>query len=243
MPARTRRPLDVCRALGVARGPRLACALLLVLGATGCRKQPADPAREGDGTAAPAAADGGSTATTPGAVPGPVPGDAAATTTATATDGTTDGGDVAPGEVLPAIFLSRKRTTSFVGGFLLPDSRPVDAVWQPTRDDFDRLLAGLPARLEADRDRRGSVVATRLRQQLSGEPADAAWDRYGVQVVGVVSGERRLVYANFYCNPGRALRDQPEELVMVLDGGTCYFQVWFDVSSGEYPRVVINGEA
>lgn len=243
MPARTRNPLDEGRALGVARGPRLACALLLVLGAAGCRKQPADPARAGDGTTAPAAADGGSSTTAPGAVPGPTPGDAAATTAATLPDATTDGSDAAPGEVLPAIFLSRERTASFVGGFLLPDSRPVDAVWQPTRDDFDRLLAGLPARLEADRDRRGSVVAARLRQQLSGEPPDAAWDRYGVQVVGVVSGERRLVYANFFCNPRWTLRDRPEELVMVLDGGTCYFQVWFDVSSGEYPRVVINGEA
>jgi hypothetical protein len=212
--------------------------LVVLAVVAGCRKQEVATGREAPdgGPSVATAGDGGPTAVT-GPATDAVPGADATTTT------TGDGGAAEPGERLPAIFLSRPRVESFVGSFLLPDSRPVSGVWLPTRDDLDRLLAGLPARLEADRDGRGKEVAGRVRRQLAGDAPDAAWDRYGVQVVGVVSGERRLVYANFYCNPEQALRSDPEELVMVLDGGSCYFQVWFDPQAGEYPRIVINGEA
>ncbi|MBN1771937.1 MAG: hypothetical protein JXB32_11780 [Deltaproteobacteria bacterium] len=224
---------------------RMTVLLLLVVAAvaSGCRKQ--EPATEGGppGGAAVATMDGGSAGPGTAGTGAAEPGEEATTTTTTTTTTLGDGGEGEAEEILPAVFISAQRAESFVGSFLLPDSRPVDGVWQPSRDDLDRLLAGLPARLESDRDTRGKVVAERLRRFLAGERPDASWDRYGVQVVGVAAGDRRLVYANFYCNPRNALRAGPQELVMVLDGGTCYFQVWFDPASGEYPRVVINGEA
>ncbi|NMC71202.1 MAG: hypothetical protein GYA57_14205 [Myxococcales bacterium] len=211
--------------------PLLALALLLV---PGCRKEtpPSDAGGPEDVAAVPPP-DAGSASPAPGEP------DAAAGGGPAAVSGP-DGGRAA-GEPFRVVFFPVSRAQSFVGSFLLPDSRPVDAVWTPTRDDLDRLLAGLPARLEADRDRRGKEIAGSLRRVLSGDRPDAAWDRYGVQVVGVVSGQRRLVYANFYCNPSNFLDRDEEHLVMVLDGGTCFFQVWFDPETGEYPRVRING--
>lgn len=208
-----------------------------------CRK---GPPSEGEGSPdnapeAPAPGRAGPAGDEAAAAEDATGGDAGAATTG-ATDATAQDGGSKPTEMLEVTFFPEAQARSFVGSFLLPDSRPVEGVWTPTREDLDRLLAGLPARLEADRDRRGREVAENMRARLAGENPDAPWDRYGVQVVGVTSAGRRLVYANFYCNPSQFEDWKEKSLVMVLDGGTCYFQVWFDPETGEYPRVVINGQ-
>jgi hypothetical protein len=123
-----------------------------------------------------------------------------------------------------------------------PGGQRSERTWSPSEEILERMLAGLPERLEADRDGRGKEIAVRLRAQAGGEAPDASWDVYAGQIVGLEFDGRGLVYGNFFCAPERH-EGVGAELVMVLDGGSCYFQVWFDPESGDYPRVTINGEA
>jgi hypothetical protein len=159
-----------------------------------------------------------------------------------------DASDAAPPitdspEPLPTAFLVPTAVTPLVGRFYGPGNQPVESVWTPSADDFARLLAALPERLETGTDERGKRVASRLRAQAADEPPDTEWERYGAQVAGFVVGGKRLVYANFFCSPERRANIDTQNFVMVLDGGDCYFQVWFDPATGEFPQLTINGEA
>ena len=69
------------------------------------------------------------------------------------------------------------------------------------------------------------------------------WERlneYNRQYVGMVWDERKILYANFFCNNEP---DWKENFVLVMDGGACYFQFKFDPNIGEFFQLQVNGEA
>ncbi len=137
--------------------------------------------------------------------------------------------------------LAPDRAAAMVGRGLGPQGETVDGSWTPAAEDVERFLDKLPERLEAGADRRGVEVAARLRERPAG--ADVPPGRYRAQIVGLTVGGKRFLFANFFCEGGAGGSENWEEdLVMVRDGGTCYFQAWFDVETGEYPRLTINGE-
>lgn len=55
----------------------------------------------------------------------------------------------------------------------------------------------------------------------------------------LVNGER-VIYAAFFC---RALDDWQTEVIDILDGGDCYFQVGYNVDTGEFIYFSVNGES
>jgi hypothetical protein len=62
---------------------------------------------------------------------------------------------------------------------------------------------------------------------------------YKVQFVpGTINGEK-WVYANCFCESIGS--DWNKDLVMVKDGGKCYFQVRLNLTKGEYTDFMING--
>lgn len=123
-----------------------------------------------------------------------------------------------------------------------PDGEQSERTWAPAPDVLGNMLDALPGRLEADGDGRGAEIAARLHSQARSDPADARWERYAAQIVALDFAGRRLIYANFVCDPGRHENELALELVLVKDGGSCYFQVWFDPATGDFPKVTINGE-
>lgn len=69
------------------------------------------------------------------------------------------------------------------------------------------------------------------------------WDRlpeYKRQYFGVMIDGRRLLFANFFC-----INDPnwTTDLVVVLDGGECFWHVMYDPATGEYLNLQVNGEA
>ncbi len=70
------------------------------------------------------------------------------------------------------------------------------------------------------------------------------WERlneYKRQYVGWVLDGKQVIYGNFFCDDTG--RDWKQDWVMVLDGGECFFQVKFDVTSGTFIELQVNGEA
>ncbi|HWQ14170.1 MAG TPA: hypothetical protein VNL77_15330 [Roseiflexaceae bacterium] len=107
------------------------------------------------------------------------------------------------------------------------DSR-ADGYWTPVETDVRALEAGLPGFLHSAAAERSPELWRR----------QAAYKR---QYAGLIRAGRRLVYASFLCSTHGD--DWRRQVVVVLDGGDCYFQLTYDVERGTYGDLVINGEA
>ena len=68
------------------------------------------------------------------------------------------------------------------------------------------------------------------------------WSEYIFQYFGTVQDGERVVEIHAFCsieNPNKL----NQELIMVLDGGSCYFQLLYNPSSKQFTDLQINGEA
>ncbi|HYV19445.1 MAG TPA: hypothetical protein VFC25_10505 [Verrucomicrobiae bacterium] len=101
----------------------------------------------------------------------------------------------------------------------------VTGTWTPATADVLQAEAGLAKYLAG--------AAPRLAVKYSS---------YVRQYTGFVVDSRRKIHMNFLCwkpdTPG--WRCSP---VAVLDGGDCYFQVDYDMTTGEYENLQVNGYA
>jgi hypothetical protein len=234
--------------------PLLVCAVALVAAACACGKKSTSPAAESGTPSAPQQPAPADMSTAPTAPPAtgadasaPDVGNAqveppppAADTGASDAVGPQPPFRVAMTAPLSVAILAPDRAAELVGRGLGPQGEDVEGFWEPTAEDVERFFEKLPGRLEADPDRRGAEVAARLREPPAA--ADAVWERYRAQLAGLKVGGKRYLFANFFCEGGASDEQWRESLVMVRDGGTCYFQVWFDVETGEYTHLSINGE-
>ena len=108
--------------------------------------------------------------------------------------------------------------------------------WRPTRAD----VQALESRLD-----RVSLLrsAGLIREKRIENPS-----RYYRQYVGIVVGERKLIYLNAFC-------EKPEDVVVVqggdwrqrpidvCDGGDCFWSAVYDPVSGEFSDLQVNGIA
>ena len=72
-------------------------------------------------------------------------------------------------------------------------------------------------------------------------PIEERLPTYKRQYWGVVENGRRLISANFFCESSRY--DWMEREVIVIDGGDCYFRLWYDVETGAFSNLMVNGSA
>lgn len=98
--------------------------------------------------------------------------------------------------------------------------------WIPSKEE----LFALGERLEAEVRRGADEAGVVLRP----------WDRYTFQILGELVGSRRLILVNAFCIEPPAY--SRERLVLVLDGGACFWQVHYDPATGEYLELRFNGE-
>jgi hypothetical protein len=99
--------------------------------------------------------------------------------------------------------------------------------WTPGERDVLALEAGLVRFLQAS----APAASPELWQK---QPA------YKRQYVGLIRDGRRLVHASFFCSTaGDEWRSQ---VLFVLDGGDCFFQLTYDVERGTYGDLMVNGE-
>ncbi|HEX5233767.1 MAG TPA: hypothetical protein VFW25_00410 [Silvibacterium sp.] len=110
---------------------------------------------------------------------------------------------------------------------LSPGDRIQPGNWKPNKADID----GLEAKLSTI----SGMKAERWEPSLHIEHPE----QYFKQYVAVIRGGEKLIYVNAFCeDPPPA--DWRRRLVVVLDGGTCFWQALYDPSTREFSHLIIN---
>ena len=99
--------------------------------------------------------------------------------------------------------------------------------WTPERGQVAALEAAIPPYLES-----AAPEGSRLRRGLRG---------YRAQYIGILRGDREVVFANFFCDDFG--RDIDLQMIVVDDGGDCFFTVEFDPADESFDQLSINGES
>lgn len=106
----------------------------------------------------------------------------------------------------------------------------IDGSWQPKLSQIEALEAHLQdiSKLKSDDTPNGKQID---------HP-----DRYLRQYVAVIQGGEPLIYINALCNV-HSNPDWRHRLILVSDGGNCYWQAWYDPATATYFDLTINGRA
>ena len=111
-------------------------------------------------------------------------------------------------------------------------SDELQGYWTPTLHDVTELEGALLSYLEA----------TNPPQFSDNPPIWQRLDEYDRQYAGLIVDDQEIIYGNFLCADFEddALRGS---MMLVMDGGECFFSVIYDVDSKEILRLSVNGEA
>ena len=103
-----------------------------------------------------------------------------------------------------------------------------DSLWTPSDDDILKLEEKIAGYLSQNSNAfyRQPPVWERL-------------DEYQRQYIGLEREDRQIIYGNYFCDSGRV--NWREKLVIVEDGGDCFFQVEYDVESEVFIKLQVNG--
>jgi hypothetical protein len=132
----------------------------------------------------------------------------------------------------PAVAFERVTTAAY-DGVIAPESvafvpgrffeHEVQGLWTPSAAEVDAFEAGIDGFLQG------------------ANPAlSAKFAPYKRQYTGLLQGADKRIWAAFFC---RTMDGWENNLIGVDDGGDCYFQVLYDVASGAYLLLDVNGEA
>ena len=127
------------------------------------------------------------------------------------------------------LFTEERAEQIGIGSWVASDTE-FGGYWTPTQEDIQTLEGKLDSFLREH--------AESFRRQ---PPAWEQLDDYQRQYVGVIINDKRAIYGNFFCTETGV--DWRKEWVLVMDGGDCFFQLQFDVESGTFTELMVNGEA
>ena len=95
-----------------------------------------------------------------------------------------------------------------------------------------RTMAGIKAGIEA---------FARVQAQANGRELKA-WTDYTFQYQGRQSGDGKSVFINAFCTDG-GNRDLDKDMVVVMDGGSCFFNLKYDPNTERFYDIIIHGDA
>jgi hypothetical protein len=106
----------------------------------------------------------------------------------------------------------------------------IDGSWLPSKAQLDALEASIPhiSDLRSGGAPKGGQIA---------HP-----EQYYRQYLALIRAGQKLIRVNAFCDVKDLphWRDQPE---IVMDGGDCYWQAWYDPATGKFLDFYINGRA
>ena len=105
-----------------------------------------------------------------------------------------------------------------------------DGFWTPSVDDIIKL-----------EEKIAEYLSQNSNQFYRQPPVWERLDEYQRQYIGLERGGRKIIYGNYFCKSGSV--NLRQELVIVEDGGECYFQVEYDVESNSFSKLLVNGES
>ncbi len=142
----------------------------------------------------------------------------------TVVDDASRGNEIVAGASFTGVIFNARAAADLVAAF--GDTGRVDQYWRPTRRDIFALETALPDFLTAQ----SPTLATRVRDE-----------EYLRQYAGVIQDGAPIIVVNAFCDAdGATWFNSP---TIVEDGGDCYFSLRWDVSTGTFLDLRINGEA
>jgi hypothetical protein len=129
------------------------------------------------------------------------------------------------------IFSAKQAREQGMGDWFLANPQTAE-YWTPSAGDIFTLEERLVPYLQDHPDDRFSTQQVPIWERLS---------QYDRQYIGIVLDGKQIVYANYFCDSLET--DWKKEFVFVLDGGDCFFQFKYDVDSGEFFDLQVNGVA
>ncbi len=102
--------------------------------------------------------------------------------------------------------------------------------WTPTEPQVRDLEDRLPDFLKSSTEPRANLI----RPKLAG---------YKRQYFGFTIAGKKQILLNAFCDAGGPKDYWRSQIVFVLDGGECYFQVSYDPATKLFTSLSINGEA
>jgi hypothetical protein len=66
------------------------------------------------------------------------------------------------------------------------------------------------------------------------------WAHYTFQYQGHTLRGRKIIYVNAFCEEPPAYATK--EFVVIMDGGTCFFQAFYDLRTRRFVGIAFNGE-
>ncbi|MCG3141393.1 MAG: hypothetical protein HDKAJFGB_02674 [Anaerolineae bacterium] len=105
-----------------------------------------------------------------------------------------------------------------------------DGAWTPDAAMIAELETRLPAYL-AQRQTEFSALKAPIAERLA---------QYKFQYWGEMQNDKRVIVVNAFCAD---FEDWQTRRVFVLDGGDCFFQLKYDIASGTFFDLQVNGEA
>ena len=127
------------------------------------------------------------------------------------------------------VFPADRAEQMAIGAWLSSDA-DFGGYWTPARENILNAEEKLEDFLRQNSD------------QFNREPP--VWEQlnnYKRQYAGVIPKDGPVIYGNFFCSDTGI--DWKQEWVFVLDGGDCFFQLQFDMESGTFMGLMVNGEA
>lgn len=107
-------------------------------------------------------------------------------------------------------------------------NRNLTGYWTPSQEDVLAFEKALPPYLR-------EAVPQDYHGPLRG------LSTYKRQYVGLLLKDQPVIFANFFCDTHDI--NWQQRWVQVMDGGSCYFEIKYDVQAGTFSDLLINGEA
>jgi hypothetical protein len=68
--------------------------------------------------------------------------------------------------------------------------------------------------------------------------------RYKLQFIAAINSKgEKVVWVNCFCDDGSAKKYWAQEVVVVRDGGNCFFNLKINLTKGRYYDLMVNGDA
>jgi hypothetical protein len=127
------------------------------------------------------------------------------------------------------------KSNDTVGVILPADARapnglypPGTVFWTPSEDDVLILERGLVAFLQTSKDPRVIQILKNIKA-------------YKRQYRGIVNGGQKVIIVRFFCDA--VIQDLMEEDSIILDGGSCFFNLQYSTRTRIFSHLEINGLA
>jgi hypothetical protein len=131
-----------------------------------------------------------------------------------------------------SVVLPQSQAKAFIGQHVGPMQIVINGTWDPSLSDINSLESNLHQIDDLSR----TLSPPRRVQHADG---------YYRQYLGLLQGDRKLIYVNAFCGINN---DQPpnhwrDRLVMIWDGGSCVWQAMYDLSAKKFVSLSVNGVA